>query len=320
MSIFDNAIAAIQVGIEDFQSTDPRRLNSAVRNIFAGILLLAKEYLARQSPPDSNEALIKAKLKIIKKPDGSLTVEGLGRNTVDVAQIQQRFKDLGTAFDWKPLDRVQQVRNDIEHYYFTGTPSRVREAISEAQRLIHRLLVEVLQEIPVDVLGKSTWEVLLNQREIYEQEFQTGIESLKNVDWLTSRAEEVAANPRCPACNSNLIRHDGEPTSDQSDLTLFCSACGERFDFSECLEAALGDEFDVDAHFAVLDGGSDPVQRCPDCGRDTYVIEDHECAHCGFSLPDDARCLVCDQKLSLDEFEEHRTLCGYHAAQAAKDD
>lgn len=40
---------------------------SAVRNIYAGILLLVKERLARQSPAGSNEALIKARVKVMKR-------------------------------------------------------------------------------------------------------------------------------------------------------------------------------------------------------------------------------------------------------------
>ena len=45
-----NAIESIQVGIEDWQTGTHPRLLSAVRNIHAGILLLFKEALLRQSP------------------------------------------------------------------------------------------------------------------------------------------------------------------------------------------------------------------------------------------------------------------------------
>lgn len=43
MSILQNAIDSIQVGIEDFEDGDERRNVSAVRNISAGTLLLYKE-------------------------------------------------------------------------------------------------------------------------------------------------------------------------------------------------------------------------------------------------------------------------------------
>jgi hypothetical protein len=45
MSILQNAIDSIQVGVEDYNQEDERRNASAIRNIFAGILLLYKERL-----------------------------------------------------------------------------------------------------------------------------------------------------------------------------------------------------------------------------------------------------------------------------------
>jgi len=53
-SILKNAIISIQLGIEDFLKTekDPRRALSAMRNLYAGVLLLFKEKLARLSPKE----------------------------------------------------------------------------------------------------------------------------------------------------------------------------------------------------------------------------------------------------------------------------
>lgn len=320
MGILDNAVAAIQVGIEDYQSQDQRRLLAAVRNIFAGILLLAKEHLFRQSPADSNEALIKARIRIRKRPDGSLAPEGIGRRTVDASQIMQRFSDLGVSFDWRPLESVQEVRNDVEHYYFAGTQERVRQAVHDAQIVIHRLVVDVLNEDPAHLLGHACWGTMLQESQIYEAEWQACAKSLEAVDWVTERAQQAVENLRCPNCASNLIRHRGTPVSDQAELDLFCAACGEQTNFEACLQALLNNEYYSAAHFAIAEGDEDPVQRCPNCQAVTYVLEDRECANCGFSLPADARCAVCDQALSLDEYGEFHSLCSYHAYQGSKDD
>ncbi|MGL4779353.1 MAG: hypothetical protein ACRCXN_00780 [Bacteroidales bacterium] len=59
MSILQNAIDSIVIGIEDFDSSDKRRIISSTRNIFAGILLLFKHKLCDLSPQDSDEVLIK---------------------------------------------------------------------------------------------------------------------------------------------------------------------------------------------------------------------------------------------------------------------
>jgi hypothetical protein len=59
--LLKNAIASIQLGVEDFKrNDDPRRLLSAIRNFYAGVLLLCKEVLRRLSPDDSNEVHVKA--------------------------------------------------------------------------------------------------------------------------------------------------------------------------------------------------------------------------------------------------------------------
>ena len=50
VSILKNAIDSIAIGLEDYESTDERRIVSSTRNIFAGILLLFKHKLCELSP------------------------------------------------------------------------------------------------------------------------------------------------------------------------------------------------------------------------------------------------------------------------------
>ena len=60
MSILNNAIDSIAVGLEDYSlsASDPRRIVSCTRNIFAGVLLLFKHKLSLLSDLDSDEALV----------------------------------------------------------------------------------------------------------------------------------------------------------------------------------------------------------------------------------------------------------------------
>ena len=64
MSILQNAIDSIVLGLEDFESSDHKRIISCVRNLFAGILLLFKYKLVLLSLPDSNEVLIKQEILV----------------------------------------------------------------------------------------------------------------------------------------------------------------------------------------------------------------------------------------------------------------
>src|SRR5713226_2475180 len=112
MDLLNNAIGSITVGVEDSASTESARLLSAVRNIYAGILLLYKEALRRLSPPNSGEVLLKAVIRPKRNPSGTVTFVGLGKKTVDVQQIRERFADLGIKTDWERFKRVSDLRND----------------------------------------------------------------------------------------------------------------------------------------------------------------------------------------------------------------
>ncbi|MGP5543107.1 hypothetical protein ACTXMH_11170, partial [Psychrobacter celer] len=137
MSILQNAIDSIQIGVEDFESDDDRRSVSAVRNITAGILLLYKEKLCRLSPPDNKELLIKQNIRPVQNVKGEITFEGKGNKTVDVQSIKERFKSLNiTTGDWGRFGEISRLRNDLEHYYTSKSPDAVREIVAKSFLLI----------------------------------------------------------------------------------------------------------------------------------------------------------------------------------------
>ncbi|MDJ0276278.1 hypothetical protein QLH51_05630 [Sphingomonas sp. 2R-10] len=47
-SLFENAVSSLRMGVEDYRQQDADRDVSAVRNFYAGVLLLAKEALIRK--------------------------------------------------------------------------------------------------------------------------------------------------------------------------------------------------------------------------------------------------------------------------------
>ncbi|WP_146042188.1 hypothetical protein [Chromobacterium sinusclupearum] len=117
MSILKNAIESIQTGVEDYERTDARKSASAVRNIFAGLLLLYKEKLCRPSPDYDKELLIKQNIHPTVNENGEIIFKGKGHKTVDVQNIKERFSNLNVNTDWRRFDDIKKVRNDLEHYY-----------------------------------------------------------------------------------------------------------------------------------------------------------------------------------------------------------
>ena len=167
MSILQNAIDSISLGIEDYEmaTIDNRRYISCTRNIFAGILLLFKHKLSELSPTGSDEVLIKQ--KIMPKIDiNSISWVGEGKKTVDVQGIQERFTSLGINVDWKRLKDTQNYRNNIEHYYATASSGSVQKMISDSFIVIVNFIKDHLEEDPRDLLGSDTYDVMRSIDEV----------------------------------------------------------------------------------------------------------------------------------------------------------
>jgi len=130
--IFDNAVASIRLGIEDFEIGTDERMLSAARNYYAGLLLLAKECIVQRAPDADAMEVIGAKFKPEPDGDGGVVHVPDGYATVDLAQLKKRFKDFG--LDWPDADigKLQRFRNDLEHLHLKEPVSALKEAIASS--------------------------------------------------------------------------------------------------------------------------------------------------------------------------------------------
>lgn len=285
MSILVNAIEAIQIGLEDFKSKDPRRANSSLRNIFAGLLLLFKEKLARMSPEGSDEILIKQKIVPALDKDGALFFEGDGHKTVDVQQIKERFRDLDIKVIWKDFDEINKLRNNIEHYYTEKSPSLVNEVISKSFKIIRDFCVTYLEEEPADLFGTASWNIFLEADEIYQSEKTASEQSLAKVDWGFKTLVQAVQHLRCPSCASDLIHAMDTKYEVEKEFPLICKKCQEEFDIEEVIEECVREELAGAAHIAGMDGAEGPYAECPECLKTTYIFDEGCCIafHVGMS-------------------------------------
>ena len=317
-TILNNAVQSIQIGIEDYQSSDPRRALSAVRNISAGVLLLFKEKLRELSPADSDEVLIKQRISP-RQSHGEVTFVGSGKKTVDVQQIRERFEGLAINVEWKRVDKIIKARNDIEHYKTTETSGRLRELLAESFVVIRDFLSQHLGQEPHELLGASTWEVLLNVADVYDAERQSCREQMGEVNWRTGALASAISLLRCPSCGSELVKPTDTSTTDPVWSSCYCSACGTEFDLNDKLTEEVIDEFfAADAHIAIKDGGDPPTTICPECGSDTFIIDEDLCAVC-YETRAYTECLICGAGLTPEE-QDLGGLCGFHHHVITKDD
>lgn len=317
-TILTNAVQSIQIGIEDFQSNDPRRALSAIRNITAGILLLFKEKLRELSPDGSDEVLIKQRIQPEFDANGNVVFRGDGKKTVDVPQIEERFSSLNIETDWKRFKKVVGIRNDIEHYCTTESADRLKELIADSFIIISNFVSSQLGYEPVVLLSEKTWNVLLDVAEVYQRELDECKKATDAIDWDSDAMSSMANYLRCSRCHSALVKPiDTEAESDQS-IEFSCSSCGHVNSLDEMAEDALGECFDYEIYSAIKDGGDSPIGTCPECGKETFILQEDLCAACGGSLSY-YTCACCCEALGPDD-QDYGGLCGYHYHLAMKDD
>lgn len=319
-SLLENAVASIQLGLEDYSSDDPRRSLSAARNLYAGVLLLCKEVLRRLSPPDSNDVLIRTKKRPFRNADGTVHYIGEGRHTIDRAEIERTFAELKIEVDLSKLKRLGEIRNDIEHMAPTVGPTLIQEAIADAMPIIRAIVVNELKEEPPDLLGAAAWDTMLKRAEVFKQEQEACRATFQGIDWGSDALDHAAADFRCPNCASTLIRNDDPEAKRFDDIQLVCSKCGEPANADGVFEAALERGLEVDDYIAHKEGLGAALEDCPECDHNTFVVAEDRCASCGFSL-EGYECFVCSEQLTLDDYRYGPgNLCSYHNHVLSKED
>ena len=313
MTIFDNAITSIQLALEDFSSVAEARLHSAVRNLHAGILLLYKSKLSALSPAGSNDALMKKNVVPKKLPTGEIVFTGVGRKTVNVAEIRTRFESLGVQTDWKRFDKISGLRNDIEHYCTSVHPDAIRGMISNTFVIIRDFMTGELEKDPKEELGNGAWEKLLSVSEVFEKERSHCKQRLESIDWESATLEEAISEATCGACGSALIA----PAGTDKNAGVECRSCSEVEQFESSAARALTDYLGWKNHYAIKDGGEEALITCPFCFEEGYVVEEQSCAICGESC--EHTCAMCSNSIPISELSDG-SLCGYCQHMMDKDD
>jgi ribosomal protein L37E len=305
MSLIQNAIDSIELGVEDYEKNDPRRAASAIRNFAAGVLLLLKEKLRQMSPPGSGEALIYERVDFKSSPSGVIFV-GKGKKTVDVAQIKERFTNLGLKLDAAPLEQLQQIRNDIEHHDSSKHPhAKVQAAIAKTFLLVTHVLEKHLNRKPSETFSEHVWKTMLAEAGMYKAFEDRCRRSIKALPHVPTAAIPILAQLECAECGSTLME---AVSSEYFEGSFECLACGEPAKLVDLMPPALESAYAGERYEALKDGGDDPIGTCPACGSEAFHVEDDICLVCGEGRTY-KECDRCGESLSLDEQETG--MCSY---------
>lgn len=315
MSILNNAVDSLALGIEDYNSSDHRRLLSCTRNICSGILLLFKHKLAELSPPGSDEVLIKQKVGPSLDPTGALQWKGSGKKTVDVQQIKERFDGLNITVDWERIERITKYRNNIEHYHETLSQDAVRELIASSFIVIRDFVRNHLAQDPLDLLGPATWEALTKVAEVYNKEKEECEAHIATVDWKYPELKAALMEWNCSECGSGLI--DVLHGINRSDTQFKCSSCGSEWDFEDGAEIAIKQYHANENYRSVKDGGEPVTITCPNCDRETYALDVNVCIICEESA--ERTCQRCSMTIPASEIDGEG-YCSWCVHMMSKDD
>ncbi|MBI9110724.1 hypothetical protein [Maridesulfovibrio ferrireducens] len=315
--LLKNAVESIQIGVEDFDSDDERRYLSAVRNVYAGLLLLYKYHLFCLSPDYDKELLIKKNIAPKIGSDGNIDFMGDGKSTVDVCGIRKRFKNLNVEVEWKMFEKIQKLRNDIEHYYVGESLDKVKDLFAQIFILIKNFVSTYLNKEPAQLLGNDCWAVLLENNAVYEETRKECLESIEKVDCKFCSFGEVAKHFSCPECDSELIKVNEEGDYHQ-ELGLICMSCSNEFEVWDIIEDAVQSSSYGHNYYAYKDGEEPSIGTCPECSKETYIFDDDVCLACGESRAY-KECKLCSCELSVDE-QWAEGYCAYHHEMLSKDD
>ena len=314
-SLLQSAIDAIEIGIEDHGSADPRRTASAVRNLYAGVLLLLKEKLRRESPSDSNDALLYEKFGPARSASGAVVLVGHGKKTVDRATIQERFKLLELKLDWKRLERLSTIRNEIEHLVTKVARTDVQGAVEATFVLVATVLEDHLGMNPRSAFSPATWETILADAATYKDVSDRCRKSIEALTGVPAEAVEALGMLKCPACGRELLRAVNDT---YYEAEFVCAACDEQSSLPDVIAPALSDAYAFEAYESVKDGGDPPIGSCPNCDVEAFSAAADTCLACGEGRPYQT-CKYCGEELGLDE-QFDQGACSHCSYMLNKDD
>jgi hypothetical protein len=308
--IFENAVTSIILGVEDFEDGSDPRMLSAARNYYAGLLLLAKECLVAAAPEADAMEIIGAKFKPV--PDGVGGVEHVvyGYTTVDLGQLQTRFKDFGLSWPNVNIKKLQQFRNNLEHYHLEEPASALSEAIASSFPMIVDFFA-LLKEDPQEHLA-DVWDTIIAERKTFEKVRQACLESWEPVDWPAP--VQNLDRMSCPNCKSSLVGQSSPENTDYQAVDGKCFQCGHEVDRERMMEMVVAASYEVAAYVMAKEGLNPAVATCPACCSNAYV-DDGEysvCFACGESIA--GECARCSTTIDINEYSpDYPDLCSYCA-------
>jgi hypothetical protein len=97
-----------------------------------------------------------------------------------------------------------------------------------------------------------------------------------------------------------------------------CKSCGNIMNYEKLVEDCLRDCLSWEIYLSIKDGGEKPLEDCPSCSNESYIIDEDRCAICGYEREYD-NCARCGNGLEIWE-QNFGGICSYCDHVMSKDD
>lgn len=314
--VLKNAVQSIQLGMEDFSSNDPRRPVSALRNFYAGVLLLGKQCLLAAAPEADPMEVIAAKF-VPEMKDGKLVHKAKGYQTIDLGELRERFKHF--KIEWPPgdIEKLQKLRNQFEHFHSDAAKDVIREAIASCFSLVDGFFA-ILGRSPKAELGEA-WDIMLAETAFFKKLKSECDSTFLEIEWWKEFSSRDTV--RCTGCESSLIYQEDPNNNDTSAIKGKCRSCGAKIEAEEVVELFVEAEFGGDAYLIAKEGMEPSIYDCPECGNATYAHSGatRRCFFCDYSVR--GKCVRCGERLTVANISYDSTkMCDYCSHMSTKDD
>ncbi|WP_312905145.1 hypothetical protein [Stutzerimonas nitrititolerans] len=319
----ENALTSIRLGVEDFERCrhpggDPARALSAIRNLFAGVLLLFKYKIATcVDDPANAAALIFNPPEVLPHSDGEggiawVPVGKFKPTTIDVGTIQKRFEAFEIDVDWDVIEKLQACRNHLEHLHPAHTLGEVAEFVAELFPVLRDFIQTELEESPAAILGDA-WQLMLLHHNFFVDTTKRCEEAWSEA-YVPEGMEPWLKESKCPECGSTLLAPaqenlDAGDSVERNDdrFKATCIACGYTDLVAPLMVGALENAHSYDPR----DGGEASLEGCNQCGRGAFLIYEQSCLWCAAEL-EYTECEMCEERLGQED-QHNGGLCSYHA-------
>lgn len=318
-----NAKLSIELGVEDYLNgkNDPRRYVTAVRNLFCGLLLLYKSYLAHVSK-DQGCFIVRGDLDW-EVLNGKIVVRPLDPNkkTLDVKGVRDAFKKFGVVIDHAAVERVRRYRNQTEHLFDPKATdvSVVMPCVIDCLKLVRDFMTSVMRMHPETFFDGKVLKVLVDHEGVVVKEREERNGLLDGLNWPHAIARVLFARATCPHCHSEMLFPAAENEKNDATKAVFtCRCCSEQVTYETLMQYVTDDIWEGSVSSSLSSVSSDlsdgidvSLWECPECSSMSFDTVHNVCLVCGHK----GVCDRCASEIAEEDMpgytEKH--LCNYCA-------